>query len=225
MQAFTRLSGAAAPLLRANIDTDTIIRIERLINLKGPEALGPYALEALRHRADGSEDPDFVLNQSAYLKAPILLAGANFGCGSSREGAVTALMGRGIRCVIAPSFGDIFFNNCFQNGLLPIQLTEAQVLALAQEVVGGSPVEVDLVTQTIRTQSHTVIAFKTDSHRREALLNGLDDIGLTLKDAALIRAWQQRDRLTRPWVWSGRQQVSAGLTTTITCAPTVNFEK
>jgi 3-isopropylmalate/(R)-2-methylmalate dehydratase small subunit len=209
MQAFTTLSGVAAPLLRANIDTDIIIRIERLTTLKGPEALGPYALEALRYRADGSEDPDFVLNQSAYREAPILLAGANFGCGSSREGAVTALMGRGICCVIAPSFGDIFFNNCFQNGLLPIRLAEAQVLALAREAAGGTPMVVDLVTQTITTQVGTVIAFKTDPLRREALLHGLDDIGLTLKDDALIRAWQQQDRLARPWVWAQHQQGSA----------------
>lgn len=216
MQAFTTLSGAAAPLLRANIDTDIIIRIERLTALKGPEALGPYALEALRFRADGSEDPDFVLNQSAYREASILLAGANFGCGSSREGAVTALMGRGIRCVIAPSFGDIFFNNCFQNGLLPIHLAEAQVLALAREAAAGAPMVVDLVTQTITTQAGTVTAFKTDPLRREALLHGLDDIGLTLKDDALIRAWQNQDRLARPWVWSQHQQSAVERLTSLT---------
>jgi 3-isopropylmalate/(R)-2-methylmalate dehydratase small subunit len=201
MRAFTTLSGAAAPLLRANIDTDIIIRIERLTTLKG-DALGPFALEALRFKADGSEDPDFVLNQSAFRAAPILLAGANFGCGSSREGAVTALLGRGIRCVIAPSFGDIFFNNCFQNGLLPIRLSEAQTQALALDAAGGAPLTVDLMTQKITTQAGTVVVFKTDPLRREGLLRGVDDIGLTLQDDALIRAWQQKDRANRPWVWA-----------------------
>ena len=201
MQAFTTLHGAAAPLLRANIDTDIIIRIERLTTLKGA-ALGPFALEALRFKADGSEDPDFVLNQSAFRTAPILLAGANFGCGSSREGAVTALMGRGIRCVIAPSFGDIFFNNCFQNGLLPIHLSEAQTQALALAAASGAPMTVDLMTQRITTHAGTVVDFTTDPLRREGLLHGLDDIGLTLKDDALLRAWQQQDRAKRPWMWA-----------------------
>src|SRR5919205_1213678 len=126
MQPFTKVGGPAAPLLRANVDTDLIIRIERLVGTRREE-LGPFAFEALRRRADGSEDPDFVLNRPEYRGAPILLAGPNFGCGSSREGAVWALMGAGIRCVIAPSFGDIFFSNCFQNGLLPVVLPEETV--------------------------------------------------------------------------------------------------
>lgn len=201
MQAFTTLTGPAAPLLRANIDTDVIIRIERLTTLTG-QALGPVALEALRYRADGSEDPDFVLNQPAFREAPILLAGANFGCGSSREGAVTALMARGIRCVIAPSYGDIFFNNCFQNGLLPIRLSEPQIAALADEAGGGESLHVDLTARTLTTPGGSVIDFEIDSTRRECMLQGLDDIGLTLKDDALIRAWQQRDRAARPWVWA-----------------------
>jgi 3-isopropylmalate/(R)-2-methylmalate dehydratase small subunit len=200
MQAFTTLTGPAAPLLRANIDTDVIIRIERLTSLTGAE-LGPYALEALRFRADGSEDPDFVLNQAAFREAPILLAGANFGCGSSREGAVTALMARGVRCVIAPSFGDIFFNNCFQNGLLPIRLPDAAVLQLAAEAAGGAGFTADLQTQTIRTPAGTVHAFDVDPRRREGLLLGLDEVDLTLKDDTLIRQWQLQDRLARPWAW------------------------
>ena len=127
MQAFTRITGPAAPLMAANLDTDVIIRIERLTS--GAD-LARYALEALRYRPDGCPDPDCVLNEPQFCNAPILLAGRNFGCGSSREGAVTALMAMGVHCVIAPSFGDIFFGNCFQNGLLPVILPEEQVAKL-----------------------------------------------------------------------------------------------
>src|SRR5215469_16522478 len=133
MQSFTTHRGIAAPLLLDNVDTDVIIRIEPLLSLE-KSALGPHALGALRYRADGSEDPGFVLNRVPYRNASILIAGANFGCGSSREGAVWALWGLGIRCVIAPSFGDIFFNNCFQNGLLPIVLEAVTVERLAKLV-------------------------------------------------------------------------------------------
>jgi len=206
MQAFTTLTGAAAPLLRANIDTDIIIRIERLMTLAGHE-LGPYALEALRFLADGSEDPDFVLNRPAFREAPILLAGANFGCGSSREGAVTALMARGIRSVIAPSFGDIFFNNCFQNGLLPIRLPETEMRVLVIATARGEPLTVDLATRTVTTSTGATLGFDIDPLRREGLLHGLDDIGLTLQDDALIRAWQQRDQIARPWAWPSNQGV------------------
>lgn len=200
MQAFTTLNGPAAPLLRANIDTDVIIRIERLTSL-GDEKLGPYAFEALRFLADGSEDPQFVLNQAAFRNAPILLAGPNFGCGSSREGAVTALMARGIRCIIAPSYGDIFYNNCFQNGLLPITLAESKIAALASEAADGVELTVDLRQLTITTSKTIVYPFAIDPLRQEGLLYGLDDIGLTLKDDALIRAWQQADRQRRAWAW------------------------
>ncbi|WP_454727568.1 MULTISPECIES: 3-isopropylmalate dehydratase small subunit [Cupriavidus] len=201
MQPFTVVTGAAAPLLRANVDTDVIIRIERLTSLQR-DALGPYALEALRYRADGSEDPDFVLNQPAFRGAPVLLAGANFGCGSSREGAVWALMGIGVRCVIAPSYGDIFYNNCFQNGVLPIRLPAPAVAALAAQCAHGAPLRVDLAAAMLTAPDGTAIAFPVDPLRREALLHGLDDIGLTLKDDALIRAWQQADRARRPWAWA-----------------------
>ncbi|MEO7245732.1 MAG: 3-isopropylmalate dehydratase small subunit [Rubrivivax sp.] len=200
MQAFTTLSGAAAPLLRANIDTDVIIRIERLTTLT-KDQLGAYAFEALRFRSDGSEDPDCVFNQPLFHKAPILLAGDNFGCGSSREGAVTALQGLGLRCVIAPSFGDIFFSNCFQNGVLPIRLSAPEVEALAAACAHGEPLSVDLERQTIRTAAGVETAFSVDPLRREGLLHGLDDIALTLKDDALIKAWQQADRQGRPWAW------------------------
>jgi 3-isopropylmalate/(R)-2-methylmalate dehydratase small subunit len=200
MQPFTVVSGSAAPFLRANVDTDVIVRIERLTSL-AKDQLGPIALEAVRFRADGSEDPDCVFNQPAFRGAPFVLAGPNFGCGSSREGAVWALQGLGVRAVIAPSFGDIFYSNCFQNGVLPIRLPLEQVEALAAQCAGGAQIVVDLEQQTIVGPDATTTPFAIDALRREALLHGLDDIGLTLKDDALIRAWQLRDRAARPWAW------------------------
>jgi len=206
MQPFTIVTGAAPYLSRANIDTDVIIRIERLTTLARDE-LGPYAMEALRYREDGSDDPDFVLNQPAFRNAPILLAGDNFGCGSSREGAVWALHCIGIRCVIAPSFGDIFFSNCFQNGVLPIRLPAAEVEAFAAACAGGASMTVDLFERKLTAPNGIESGFTVDPLRREGLLHGLDDIGLTMKDDALIRAWQQADRARRPWAWP-----SAGVT-------------
>ncbi|MDO8769759.1 MAG: 3-isopropylmalate dehydratase small subunit [Burkholderiaceae bacterium] len=200
MTPFTVVTGAAAHLPRANVDTDVIIRIERLTALP-KEQLGAYAFEALRYLEDGSDNPDFVLNQPIFRNAPILLAGDNFGCGSSREGAVTALKGLGLRCVIAPSFGDIFFSNCFQNGVLPIRLSAPEVNALAAACARGEPLTVDLERQTIRTAAGAETVFSVDPLRREGLLHGLDDIDLTLKDDALIDAWQQADRQRRPWAW------------------------
>jgi 3-isopropylmalate/(R)-2-methylmalate dehydratase small subunit len=200
MHPFTIVTGAAAHLPRANVDTDVIIRIERLTAGDRGE-LGRHAFEALRYRADGSEDPEFVFNQPAFRGAPILLAGDNFGCGSSREGAVWALRGMGVRCVIAPSFGDIFFSNCFQNGVLAIRLPAAQVEALAAAGAGGQPLTVDLERRTLAGADGRVVGFDVDPLRREGLLHGLDDIGLTMKDDALIRAWQAEDRRRRPWAW------------------------
>jgi 3-isopropylmalate/(R)-2-methylmalate dehydratase small subunit len=200
MEPFTTLNGAAAPLMRGNIDTDVIIRIERL-TAADQSMLGHYAFEALRYKADGSDNPDFILNQAPFRGAPILIAGSNFGCGSSREGAVTALLELGIRCVIADSFGDIFFSNCFQNGLLPIRLPEPVVSRLAQRAAFGVPLTVDLITRTISVAGE-VDVFDIDPHRRESLLAGLDDIGLSLKQMDSIREWQDRDRIQRPWVWS-----------------------
>ncbi|MHC6226324.1 3-isopropylmalate dehydratase small subunit [Pseudomonas sp. X10] len=200
LQPFTIVSGAAAYLSRANIDTDVIIRIERLTTLT-KDQLGPYAFEALRYREDGSEDPSCVFNQPAFRNAPFLLAGDNFGCGSSREPAVAALQGMGVRCVIAPSFGDIFFGNCFQNGVLPIRLPAPQVDALAKACSNGEPLTVDLKALTIQTPDGIAATFTVDALRREALLQGLDDIGLTFQDEALIVEWQQADRTRRPWAW------------------------
>ncbi len=202
---FTVLEGVAAPFMRENVDTDVVIRIERLV---GPdrENLGPWAFESLRYRPDGSENPDFVLNHPHYRGARILLAGRNFGCGSSREGAVWAIRGMGIRCVIAPSFGDIFFNNCFQNGVLPIVLPQAEVEALAEEAraaaEAGATFTIDLEAQEVRTPGKRVVAFTVDPNRRQALLQGLDPIGATLLRDAEIAAFQARDRQERPWVYA-----------------------
>lgn len=199
---FTRVQGAAVPFLKDNIDTDVIVRIERLTTL-AREALGPYAFESVRFRADGSEDPSCVLNSPEFRGAPILIAGSNFGCGSSREGAVWALMGMGLRCVIAASFGDIFFNNCFQNGVLPVQLPLDQVQVLAAQATAGATFSVDLRSCLITWPDGAQVPFTVDPLRRTALLEGLDAIGLTMRDDAQIRAWQAADRARRPWAWPG----------------------
>lgn len=199
MEPFTTVTGRAAPLLLANVDTDVIIRVEHL-TAPDQTVLGRYAFESLRYAPDGSENPGFILNQPAFRGAPILLAGPNFGCGSSREGAVTAIQQMGVRCVIAASFGDIFYSNCFQNGLLPIRLPEALVTALAGRLAADPTLTVDLERQAV-IAGNEVHAFDIDPRRREALLEGLDDIGLTLKQMPAIRAFQAADRLERPWVW------------------------
>jgi len=209
MRPFTIVTGQAAPLLAANIDTDVIIRIERLTEAD-QSRLGEYALEALRFLPGGEEDPDFVLNLPRFRDAPILLAGPNFGCGSSREGAVTALAARGFRAIIAPSFGDIFFANCFQNGVLPIRLDEAAITSIGAEVTASdAPVTIDLEQCSIRTPAGRLLSFEVDHRRREGLLNGLDDIGLTNLQRDDVVEWQRVDRKDRPWVWDvGAQHLS-----------------
>jgi 3-isopropylmalate/(R)-2-methylmalate dehydratase small subunit len=202
MRPFTQVTGPAAALLRANVDTDVIIRIEHLTQ-PSREVLGRYALQALRYLSDGSENPEFVLNQPAFRGAPILLCGANFGCGSSREHAVWALQGIGIRCVVAPSFGEIFFANCFHNGLLPIRLPAAIVDALAVQCSRGEALTIDLQQCRIIAPGGEVMPFEVDAHRREMLLHAIGDIELTLRDAQAIQRWQAADRVTRPWVWAG----------------------
>jgi 3-isopropylmalate/(R)-2-methylmalate dehydratase small subunit len=200
MNPFTRVTGAAAPLLLPNVDTDVIIRMDSLL---GGGDLGPFALAALRFLPDGSPNPGCVLNEPRFAGAPILLAGANFGCGSSREVAVTALQAIGVRCVIAPSFGDIFHANCFRNGMLPVELSEAAIERLAAESRDsrGGEFTVDLRAQRVTAPSGVEVAFSIDALQREALLEGLDEIGLTLKHAEEIAAWQEEDRVGRPWVW------------------------
>ncbi len=199
--AFTVVAGVAAPLMRPNIDTDTVIRIERLSNTAPPDT-APWLFESLRFDANGQENPDFVLNQPAFRDAPILLAGENFGCGSSREGAVWALKYSGIRCVIAPSFGDIFANNCFQNFVLPVVLPHEQVDRLAAECAGGNArVTVDLERQLVIGPRGEEMPFAIEGIRRRALLSGLDEIGQTAAMEDEIAAFQARDRAARPWVW------------------------
>jgi 3-isopropylmalate/(R)-2-methylmalate dehydratase small subunit len=199
MDAFTTLAARAAPLPLANVDTDVIIRIERLTKLSH-DGLGRYAFESLRYLADGSENPDFVLNQPDFRGAPILVAGPNFGCGSSREGAVWALKNQGLRCVIASSFGDIFYDNCFQNGVLPVKLAAPSVDALMGLARSRIAFEVDLEERRIRAGDFKV-DFDIDPWRRDCLLQGLDGIEFTLRSRNEIVRWQLADRVLRPWVW------------------------
>ncbi|WCM23768.1 3-isopropylmalate dehydratase small subunit [Paraburkholderia bryophila] len=203
MKAFTVLKGPAAPLLRNNVDTDLIIRIERISQLVRGQ-LGPWLFETLRYRDGGPEQgerEDFVLNQPAFRHASILLGGANFGCGSSREMAVWALEEFGIRCVIAPSFGDIFFNNCLQNGLLPVCLDAKSIESLAAAAADGEPLEVDLRTLGIRANGRAPIPFEFDAARRAVLLEGLDEVDQTLRLAADIDAFRREDRARRAWAY------------------------
>lgn len=200
MDKVTIITGVAVPLMKSNIDTDTIVRIDRLTQQSRSE-LGQFAFEALRYRQDGSEDASCVLNYLAFRNAPILLATENFGCGSSREGAVWALLASGLRCIIAESFGDIFYNNCFQNGLLPIRLSENDIRLLADASESGNVVSVDLAMRTVRSGPFERV-FEIEPNRREALLEGLDEISQTLKRAPEIAQWQEQDRRNRPWIWA-----------------------
>jgi 3-isopropylmalate/(R)-2-methylmalate dehydratase small subunit len=203
MEKFTRVTGIAAPLIRPNIDTDVIIPIDDCVSVPRAEQ-GRCAFRAWRYQKDGSDNPDFVLNRAPFRNAVILLAGINFGCGSSREPAVWALMGLGLRVIIAPSFGDIFYNNCFQNGVLAIALPEETVreLARAVEAAPESPMTVDLESGVITYPNGARVSFSLDEARRTSLLEGLDQVGMTLKRDGLISAWQKDDRIRRPWVYA-----------------------
>ncbi|MBM3646239.1 MAG: 3-isopropylmalate dehydratase small subunit [Alphaproteobacteria bacterium] len=204
MEKFTKVTGVAAPLMRQNVDTDLIIRIERLVDNTSRQGLGPHCFEQIRLKPDGSENPDCIFNQEPYRDPPIILSAENFGCGSSREGAVWALAGMGVKVVIAPSFGDIFYNNCFQNGLLPVALPLAEVQQLADEMrasPGNARVTVDLEQSQVVSPTGRVIPFTIDARRQHALLNGLDDIAQTLTHKDKVEAWQSADRNARPWVW------------------------
>lgn len=206
MKAFTVVKGPAAPLLRNNVDTDLIIRIERISQLVRGQ-LGPWLFETLRYRDGGPEQgerEEFVLNQPAFRHVSILLGGANFGCGSSREMAVWALEEFGIRCVIAPSFGDIFFNNCLQNGLLPVRLDASTIESLAVAAADGEPLEVDLRTLEIRARGLPPISFEFDAARRAVLLEGLDEVDQTLRLAGDIDAFRREDRVRRAWAYLPR---------------------
>src|SRR5512143_3977245 len=201
MEKFTVLTGVAAPLPMRNVDTDMIIPKQFLKTIKRT-GLGKHLFEEMRYEVDGKEKPDFVLNQPAYRKAAILVAGENFGCGSSREHAPWALLDFGIRCIIAPSFADIFFNNCFKNGILPIVLPRQRVDALmaAAEQGGDAIFTVDLQRQEITLPDGCTISFEVDPFRKACLLGGLDDIGLTLRKADKIAAFEAQQRSERPWL-------------------------
>ncbi|MEZ5669830.1 MAG: 3-isopropylmalate dehydratase small subunit [Alphaproteobacteria bacterium] len=201
MQPFTRLTGVAAPLAMANVDTDMIIPKQFLTTIQRT-GLGKGLFYELRTDADGKPTGRFVLDKPPYDKAQILVAGENFGCGSSREHAPWALLDFGIRCVIAPSFADIFYNNCFKNGVLPIKLPADQVALLMEDArdTGNPELTVDLVAQTIRRPNGPLIPFEMDPFRKRCLLEGLDDIGLTLEKGAAIAAFESRDRGQHPWL-------------------------
>jgi 3-isopropylmalate/(R)-2-methylmalate dehydratase small subunit len=204
MEKFTVLDEVAAALPTPDIDTDMIIRIERCVRTPRAE-MGRWAFEMARYRADGSENPEFPLNRMPFRGAQILVAAQNFGCGSSREMAVWAIAGMGFRCVIAPSFGEIFYGNCFQNGVLAIRLPPAAVDGLLARLGAASaPVRlrVDLPAQTVAAPDGELHRFEIDPLRKNALLEGLDAIGITLAREAQISAWQTADRARRPWVWS-----------------------
>ena len=208
-KAFTTLSAIAAPIMRSNIDTDVIIRIERLVGTSVRGILAKWAFGSLRYLPDGSENPDFVLNRAPYRQAEILITGPNFGCGSSREGAVWSLQEMGIRAIIGSGFGDIFFANCFQNGILPIVVDKEIVDGLAAEVEhtqGAGRVSVDLEEQTITSPSGKRHRFEIDPRRRAGLLKGLDEVELTLQRDGEIRAFQAADRIERPWIHFARTQ-------------------
>jgi len=201
MEKFTTLTGIAAPMPLVNIDTDMIIPKQFLKTIKR-SGLGKNLFDEMRYNQDGSEKPNFVLNQPAYRKAEILVAGENFGCGSSREHAPWALLDFGIRAVIAPSFADIFYSNCFKNGILPIVLPPDQVAVLLDDAQKGANarITVDLVAQTISSSDGHSFRFEVDPFRKHCLLNGLDDIDLTLEKAAAIDAFEKTAATLRPWV-------------------------
>ncbi len=208
MQPFTTLDGTAAPLLdtgelMANVDTDRIIP-KQFLKTTGRTGLSVGLFHELKTRADGSPDPDFVLNTPACRGAAILITGENFGCGSSREHAPWALLDQGIRCVIAPSFADIFHTNCLKNGILPVVLSEAVCTELARQAGGGNcRFKVDLEAQTVSGPDGTVHRFVIDPGAKANLLEGLDEIGLTLKSQDAISAFEARRRLATPWLERG----------------------
>jgi 3-isopropylmalate/(R)-2-methylmalate dehydratase small subunit len=212
MQAFTQLNGLVVPLDRANVDTDAIIPKQFLKSIKR-SGFGPNAFDEWRYLDHGEPgmdnskrkiNPDFVLNQARYQGGSVLLARENFGCGSSREHAPWALEDYGFRAIIAPSFADIFFNNCFKNGMLPIVLSADDVDALFKETESaeGYKLNIDLSTQTITTPSGKTYKFEVDAFRKHCLLNGLDDIGLTMQHQDAIKAFETKHKAVQPWLFN-----------------------
>ncbi len=202
MDKFTKVTGIAAPLPMINVDTDKIIPARWLKTIKRT-GLGGALFEAIRYGKDGKEDPDFVLNKPPYRKAEILITGTNFGCGSSREHAVWALMGFGIRCVIASEFADIFYSNAFKNGVLLIKLPQEQIDDLMEDAEQGenARITVDLEAQEITRPDGEVISFDIDPFRKHCLLNGLDDIALTMEKVSAIDGYEDEQRKSQPWLY------------------------
>ena len=200
MDKFTKLTGIAAPMPLVNIDTDMIIP-KQFLKTIARTGLGKNLFDEMRYTQDGAEIPDFVLNQPAYRQAEIIIAGENFGCGSSREHAPWALLDFGVRCVIATSFADIFYNNCFKNGILPIVMPQDVVDILMSDASKGANARqtIDLEAQTVTTSDGKVFSFEVDGHRKHCLINGLDDIGLTLEKASAIDSFESQAASLRPW--------------------------
>ena len=201
MEKFTTLTGVAAPMPLVNIDTDMIIPKQFLKTIKR-SGLGVNLFDEMRYDDDGKEIPDFVLNKPAYRNAQILVAGDNFGCGSSREHAPWALLDFGIRCVVSTSFADIFYNNCFKNGILPVVLPAEQVAVLMEDAEKGqnARISIDLESQQVTAADGEVFQFEIDAFKKHCLLNGLDDIGLTMEKAKSIDAFESSAAQARPWV-------------------------
>ncbi len=201
MEKFTKFSGIAAPLRMINVDTDIIIPKQFLKTIKRV-GLGKHAFNDIRYNEDGSEKANFILNREPYRQAQILITGENFGCGSSREHAPWAILDMGIRCVIAESYGDIFYNNSFKNGILPIRLPKDHVETLMREVEENpsAPIEVNLEKQTITRGNKFSFSFEVESFRKHCLINGLDDIGLTEVQSTKISAFENDDKNKRPWI-------------------------
>lgn len=200
MEKFTSLTGVAAPLKITNVDTDMIVPKQYLKTIKRT-GLGKGLFSELRYKEDGSENPDFVLNKPAYRNAKILVAEDNFGCGSSREHAPWALLDFGIKCVISTSFADIFYNNCFQNGVLPAKVSKEDLAKLMDDAERGAnaTLTIDLGAQEIRGPDGGVVKFEIDGFRKQCLLDGVDDIGLTMGKAAAIKTYETSLASTRPW--------------------------
>ena len=201
MQKFDKLEGVAAPMDIINIDTDMIIPKQFLKTIKR-SGLGKSLFFEMRYTNEGDENAEFILNKQAYRSAQILVAGDNFGCGSSREHAPWALLDYGIRCVISTSFADIFYNNCFKNGILPIKVTPEQRDALLADAadIENPELKIDLNLQKISRPNGATISFEMDPFRKECLLNGLDDIGLTLEKSEMIRSYEQKRSSSLPWL-------------------------
>ena len=203
MEKFTKLTGVAAPMNMINVDTDMIIPKQFLKTIKR-SGLGQHLFDEMRFNRDGSEVEDFVLNKPAYRKASILVAGDNFGCGSSREHAPWALLDFGIKCVISTSFADIFYNNCFKNGILPIKVSKEQLDALMDDAERGAnaTLSVDLENQVIQGPDGGEIKFEIDEFKRHCLLNGLDDVGLTMQVNDKIDNFEDQQKAMQPWLYA-----------------------